>query len=159
MAWYALYTKSRVEKKVALRLEEQGITCYCPLTKKRKQWSDRKKWVEEPLFKSYVFVNIDLAQQSSQVRQVNGVVNFVYWLHKPAVIQDAEIKSIQHFLSEHAEVEAFGNVVNIGDFVTLDSGALAGQKAEVLGFKNKHEVRLKIESLGFELVAYINQSQ
>ena len=56
-------------------------------------------------------------------------------------------------------VEAFGNVVNIGDFVTLDSGALAGQKAEVLGFKNKHEVRLKIESLGFELVAYINQSQ
>ncbi|MFL0162383.1 UpxY family transcription antiterminator [Aquirufa salirivi] len=159
MAWYALYTKSRVEKKVALRLKEQGITCYCPLTKKQKQWSDRKKWVEEPLFKSYIFVDIDLALQSSQVRQVNGVVNFVYWLHKPAVIQDSEIVSIQHFLSEHSEVEALGNLVNIGDFVTLDSGALAGQKAEVVGFKNKHEVRLRIESLGFELVAYINQSQ
>lgn len=158
MAWYALYTKSRVEKKVAMRLIEQGISCYCPLTKKRKQWSDRKKWVEEPLFKSYIFVDIDLALQSSLVRQVNGVVNFVYWLNKPAVIQDAEIVSIQHFLSEHTEVEASGNLVNIGDYVTLDSGALAGQKAEVLGFKNKHEVRLRIDSLGFELVAYINQS-
>ncbi|MHA8057209.1 UpxY family transcription antiterminator [Aquirufa nivalisilvae] len=158
MAWYALYTKSRVEKKVALRLKEQGITCYCPVSKKRKQWSDRKKWVEEPLFKSYVFVDIDLASQSSQVRQVNGVVNFVYWLHKPAVVQDSEITAIQNFLSEHSDVEAIDNVIKIGDFVTLDTGALAGQKAEVLGFKNKHEVRLRIDSLGFELVAYINQS-
>ncbi|MHA8088161.1 UpxY family transcription antiterminator [Aquirufa sp. Wall-65K1] len=159
MAWYALYTKSRVEKKVALRLKEKGITCYCPLTKKRKQWSDRKKWVEEPLFKSYVFVDIDLALQSSVVRQINGVVNFVYWLQKPAVVQDSEIKAIQNFLSEHSDVEAIGKLVNIGDFVTLDTGALAGQKAEVVGFKNKHEVRLRIDSLGFELVAYINQSQ
>ena len=159
MAWHDLYTKSRVEKKVALHLAEQGITCYCPLTKKRKQWSDRKKWVEEPLFKSYIFVDIDLALQSSQVRQVNGVVNFVYWLHKPAVVQDSEIKAIQNFLSEHSDVEATDNIVKIGDFVTLDTGALAGQKAEVLGFKNKHEVRLRIDSLGFELVAYINQSQ
>ncbi|RXK48865.1 UpxY family transcription antiterminator [Aquirufa rosea] len=157
MAWYALYTKSRQEKKVAFRLEELGVSCYCPLTKKRKQWSDRKKWVEEPLFKSYVFVNIDLEAQSATVRKVNGVVNFVYWLQKPALIQDSEIVAIQHFLAEHAEVEAHGNLVNIGDFVTLDSGALSGQKAEVIGFKNKHEVRLKIESLGFELVAYINQ--
>ncbi|MHA8101271.1 UpxY family transcription antiterminator [Aquirufa nivalisilvae] len=158
MAWYALYTKSRVEKKVALRLKELGITCYCPVSKKRKQWSDRKKWVEEPLFKSYVFVDIDLASQSSQVRQVNGVVNFVYWLHKPAVVQDSEITAIQNFLFEHSDVEAIDNIIKIGDFVTLDTGALAGQKAEVLGFKNKHEVRLRIDSLGFELVAYINQS-
>ena len=104
-------------------------------------------------------MDIDLALQSSVVRQINGVVNFVYWLQKPAVVQDSEIKAIQNFLSEHSDVEAIGKLVNIGDFVTLDTGALAGQKAEVVGFKNKHEVRLRIDSLGFELVAYINQSQ
>jgi transcription antitermination factor NusG len=99
MAWFAVYTKSRMEKKVALRLQEAGIEAYCPVSKKRKQWSDRKKWVEEPLFRSYVFVNIDLAKQSPIVRRTLGVVNFLYWLGKPAVIQDAEIMAIQQFLS------------------------------------------------------------
>lgn len=153
MAWFAVYTKSRMEKKVALRLQEAGIEAYCPVSKKRKQWSDRKKWVEEPLFRSYVFVNIDLAKQSPIVRRTLGVVNFLYWLGKPAVIQDAEILAIQQFLSDHLEVESIGNSVQVGDFITIDTGALKGQTAKVVGIKNKHEVRLRIESLGFELVA------
>ena len=95
MAWYAIYTKSRMEKKVSLRLEELGIEAYCPTTKRKKQWSDRKKWLEEVLFRSYVFVNIDLEKQSGLVRRTFGVVNFVYWLHKPAVIQDDEIHAIK----------------------------------------------------------------
>ena len=155
MAWFAVYTKSRMEKKVALRLQEAGIEAYCPVSKKRKQWSDRKKWVEEPLFRSYVFVNIDLEQQGSIVRRTLGVVNFVYWLSKPAVIQDDEILAIQQFLSEHAAVEVFGNTLQVGDFITIDAGALKGQKAEVVGIKNRHEVRLRINSLGFELVARV----
>jgi transcription antitermination factor NusG len=156
MAWYALYTKSRMEKKVAERLILQGIECYCPLVKKKKQWSDRKKWVEEPVFKSYVFVNIDPAKQNTQVRQTVGVVNLVYWLQKPAVIQDEEIALIQSFLAEHSEVEASSKSIKVGDFITLDSGAMMGQTAEVIAFKNKNEVRLLIKSLGFELVAKIN---
>jgi transcription antitermination factor NusG len=156
MAWYALYTKSRMEKKVAERLILQGIECYCPLIKKKKQWSDRKKWVEEPVFKSYVFVNIDQASQNIQVRQTIGVVNLVYWLNKPAVIQDEEIALIQSFLSEHSEVESSSKSIQVGDFITLDSGVMMGQTAEVIAFKNKNEVRLLIKSLGFELVAKIN---
>jgi len=155
MAWYAVYTKSRTEKKVTLRLKEVGIAAYCPVNKREKQWSDRKKITEEPLFRSYVFVNIDLEKQSSLVRRTLGVVNFVYWLNKPAVIQDQEILAIQQFLSEHASVEVFGNTLQVGDFITIDAGALKGQKAEVLGIKNRHEVRLRIESLGFELVARV----
>lgn len=155
MAWYAVYTKSRTEKKVALRLQEAGITAYCPMSRQRKQWSDRKKWVEEPLFRSYVFVNIDLITQGAIVRKTFGVVNFLYWLSKPAVIQDDEIIAIQKFLSEHAEVESVGGSLKVGDFITIDAGALKGQTAEVVGIKNKHEVRLRIESLGYELVAKV----
>lgn len=158
MAWFAVYTKSRMEKKVALRLQEAGIEAYCPVSKKRKQWSDRKKWVEEPLFRSYVFVNIDLSKQSPIVRRTFGVVNFLYWLGKPAVIQDAEILAIQQFLSDHLEVESIGNSVQVGDFITIDTGALKGQTAKVVGIKNKHEVRLRIDSLGYELVAKIDNS-
>ena len=153
MAWYAIYTKSRMEKKVSLRLEDLGIEAYCPTTKRKKQWSDRKKWVEEVLFRSYVFVNIDLEKQSGLVRRTFGVVNFVYWLHKPAVIQDNEIQAIRQFLSDHLEVETIGKTAKAGDYITIESGPLTGQVAKIVGLKNKHEVRLKIESLGFELVA------
>ncbi len=138
-----------------MRLQEAGIEAYCPVNKREKQWSDRKKITEEPLFRSYVFVNIDLDQQGSIVRRTLGVVNFVYWLNKPAVIQDDEILAIQQFLSEHAAVEVFGNTLQVGDFITIDAGALKGQKAEVVGVKNRHEVRLRTDSLGFELVARV----
>ena len=140
---------------MALRLREEGIEAYCPVNKQEKQWSDRRKVTEEPLFRSYVFVNIDLASQSSAVRRTLGVVNFLYWLNKPAVIQDDEIIAIQQFLSEHASVEVLGNTLQVGDFITIDAGALKGQKAEVTGIKNRHEVRLRIDSLGFELVARV----
>ncbi|MHA8067473.1 UpxY family transcription antiterminator [Aquirufa sp. ROCK2-A2] len=159
MAWYALYTKSRMEKKVAERLLVQGIECYCPIIKQKKQWSDRKKWVEEPVFKSYVFVNINYSTQNVLVRQTIGVVNFVYWLHQPAVVQDDEIKLIQSFLAEHSEVETSSKSIKVGDFITLDSGAMMGQTAEVIAFKNKNEVRLFVKSLGFELVAKLNKEE
>lgn len=157
MAWYAIYTKSRMEKKVSLRLEEAGIESYCPVTKRKKQWSDRKKIVEEVLFRSYVFVNIDLVMQGATVRKTFGVVNFVYWLHKPAVVQDAEILAIQQFLSDHMEVSVVGDTaVKVGDFITINTGPLKGQTAEVMGLRNKNEVRLRIDSLGFELVANLS---
>ena len=138
---------------MALRLQEAGIDCYCPVTKRNKQWSDRKKIVDEVLYRSYVFVNIDLPKQSEVVRKTFGVVNFVYWLSKPAVIQDGEILAIQQFLSDHVEVEVLGATVQVGDFITIDTGPLKGKTAEVMGLKNKNEVRLRIDSLGFELVA------
>ncbi len=157
MAWFALYTKSKMEKKVSERLKAKGIVCYCPLIKKQKQWSDRKKWIEEPVFRSYVFVNIDYSTQNVIVRQTIGVVNFVYWLHQPAIISDDEISLIRSFLAEHSEVEALSKTLQIGDVITLDSGAMMGQEAEVVAFKNKNEVKLLIKSLGFELVAKINK--
>jgi len=112
-----------MEKKVSLRLGEVGIESYCPVTKRKKQWSDRKKIVEEVLFRSYVFVNIDLITQGATVRKTFGVVNFVYWLHKPAVVQDGEILAIQQFLSDHMEVSVIGDTaVKVGDSSRLTQG-------------------------------------
>jgi len=73
--WYALYTKPRWEKKVADLLSKRKIVNYCPLNKVQKQWSDRKKIVLEPLFRSYVFVRISESRQP-EIRQIDGVVNF-----------------------------------------------------------------------------------
>src|SRR6185369_1134152 len=98
--WFAVYTKPRWEKKVSVFFTERGIESYCPLNKVHKQWSDRVKLVEEPLFKSYVFVHIPKNGQAA-VRLVNGVLNFVYWLGKPAVIKQVEIDRIKRFLNEY----------------------------------------------------------
>src|SRR5260221_3796633 len=101
--WYAVYTRPRWEKKVNALFAEKGIESFCPLNKVHKQWSDRVKLVEEPLFKSYVFVHVPRDEQA-EVRLVNGVLNFVYWLGKPAVIKQVEIDRIKRFLNQHENV-------------------------------------------------------
>ncbi|MEO7049924.1 MAG: transcription termination/antitermination NusG family protein, partial [Ferruginibacter sp.] len=88
--WYAVYTKSRCEKKVASLLAKKKVEHYCPLNRVVKQWSDRRKLVFEPLFTSYVFVKATDAEMAT-IRQTNDVINFVYWLGRPAVIKDTEI--------------------------------------------------------------------
>src|SRR5579871_5196320 len=102
--WYAIYTRPRWEKKVARTLEEKGIENYCPLNKVVKQWSDRKKVILEPVFKSYVFVRIG-DDKKWELKKINGIVNFVYWLGKPAHIRDSEIINIKKFLNEFSNIE------------------------------------------------------
>ncbi len=75
--WLAIYTKPRWEKKVYGMLQEKGVESYCPLNKVQRKWSDRIKIVEEPLFKSYVFVRV-CEDEKTPVRMLGGVVNFVY---------------------------------------------------------------------------------
>ena len=84
--WYAVYTKPRWEKKVAAMLLEKGIENYCPINKVIRQWSDRKKMVMEPVFKGYVFVKLE-DNKKWQVKDVNGILNFVYWLGKWAIFR------------------------------------------------------------------------
>jgi len=87
-SWYAVHTRPRWEKKVAGQLAKKRLEYYCPLNKVQRQWSDRKKIILEPLFTSYVFVRLSETEHLP-VLQTDGVLSFVYWLKKPAVIQDA----------------------------------------------------------------------
>src|SRR5258708_19575898 len=103
--WYAVYSKPRWEKKVYAMLTAKGMEAYCQLNRTTKKWSDRHKMVEEPLFKSYVFVKVK-EQDLPLVRLVNGVVNFVYWLGKPAIVADSDIEIVRRFLNEYTDVFA-----------------------------------------------------
>src|SRR5882757_10097880 len=150
MPWYAIYTKPRWEKKVHQLLLQKGIESYCPLNKVLKQWSDRKKVVEVPLFASYLFVNIAIEKQTD-VRMTAGVVNFVYWLNKPAVINNTEMQALKDFVdvNENIMVQPIG--LKEGDSVELDKGIFKGQKAVVQKI-SKHKVELILESLQVKLV-------
>jgi transcription antitermination factor NusG len=151
--WYAVYTNSRCEKKVADLLIKQGIETYCPLNKVQKQWSDRKKIIYEPLFTSYVFVNIFKAEQTP-VRQTHGILNFVYWLNKPAVIRNEEIKSIKLFLNEYNCIKLEKISVNKNDLVRIVSGPFMDMEGKVVNVKNK-TVRILLPSLGYCMLAEV----
>jgi transcription antitermination factor NusG len=154
--WYVVYTKPRWEKKVYRLFEERRIEAYCPLNRVRKKWSDRIKWVDEPLFKSYVFVHV-AEGELSEIRLVNGVVNFVYWLGKPAVVKDKEIEIIRKFLNEYEDVRVEPVELKKDTKVTIRKGVLMDKEAKVMKVLN-NRVQVVIESIGFALVAVVDKS-
>lgn len=146
MNWYVVYTKPKWEKKVAEQLRNSGIECYCPLITQVRQWSDRKKKVEVPLFNSYVFVQLPDSERNAVFQSV-GVVRYLFWLGKPAIVRDEEISIIKKWMdpSEGNEVSVLS--YKVGDSVQLDSGPFSTQKATVQEVTNTHYV-LVLESLG-----------
>lgn len=154
--WHAIYTRPRWEKKVHSLLKEKGFDSYCPINRVQRKWSDRIKTIEEPLFKSYVFVKISEAEKSS-VRMVSGVVNFVYWLGKPALIRDREIENIKKFLSEYKVLEVKPVSIAVNSKVKIDQGLFMDKEATVIKVMKKR-VELRIDSIGYTLIASLDRS-
>lgn len=149
MNWYVIYTKSRFEKAVSEKLAANGITVYCPVLKTKKRWSDRWKWVEEPLFRSYCFVYLNDADRD-EVFKVHGVVRYLYHCGKPATVRDKEIAVLRDWLSEynHASIEAVE--YQASDKVILRTGVLINQKAEVVTSGGNY-LTLKLQGLGIQI--------
>jgi len=154
-SWYVIYTKPRWEKKISSVLDAKGIENYCPLNRIKKQWSDRKKIVYEPLFKGYIFIKIDEAHKWD-VKQIEGIINYVYWLGKPAKVKEEEIITIKKFLSEFENVEVTDSLISRSTKVQVSQGVLMNYKGvvvEVLGNK----ARVQIDSMGIRLSAILEK--
>ncbi|MCF4102162.1 UpxY family transcription antiterminator [Gillisia sp. M10.2A] len=126
MSWYVLYTKPRAEKRVAKNLESAKIEIYCPIVTEVRQWSDRKKKVEVPLFTSYVFVKLK-DKERQKVFEFPDVIRYLYWLGKPAVVRDHEIETIKNWLDTDNYDDFVIKNLSPGDRVKITSGALKDQ--------------------------------
>lgn len=146
MNWYVVYTKPKWEKKVAEQLAQKGIDCYCPLVTQLRQWSDRKKKVEVPLFNSYVFVRLNEADRNL-VFQSAGVIRYLFWLGKPAVVKDYEIETIKEWIDSSDDYDVSLSALKVGDKVTLVSGPFKSQSAIVQEI-GKSQYVLVLESMG-----------
>jgi len=155
--WLAIYSRPRWEKKVTQLLAEKGLESYCPLNKVRRKWSDRVKIVEEPLFKSYVFVKVNEDDRTA-VRMTPGVINFVYWNGKPALVKEKEINAIKRFLNEYENVEVRPMNLELNQRVKITAGPLMDQEGKVVGLHRK-VVKVAIDSLGYLLVAHIDRTK
>jgi transcription antitermination factor NusG len=155
--WLAVYSRPRWEKKINQLLLEKGLESYCPLNKVRRKWSDRIKVVEEPLFKSYVFVKISDDDRTT-VRMTPGVINFVYWEGKPAVIRDKEINAIKRFLNEYENVELKAMNLRVDQRVKITTGPLMDREGQVMSL-NRKIAKVAIDSLGYVLIANIERTK
>ncbi|WP_336093966.1 UpxY family transcription antiterminator [Leeuwenhoekiella sp. CH_XMU1409-2] len=146
MNWYVLYVKPQSEKKVASALEKIGVKVFCPTLEEVRVWSDRKKKIQVPLFKSYVFVCL-LNTERQQVFAVPGVVRYLFWLGKPAVVRDEEIAAIQDWLSDEAVADVQVRTYTPGTEVKIAAGHFKGQKGVVQEVGRKR-LKMVIKSLG-----------
>ncbi len=153
--WYVVYTRPRWEKKVAHSLSEKGIENYCPLNRVMRQWSDRKKVIEEPLFKGYVFIRIP-DKEKWNVKLVDGVINYVYWLGKPAVVRDTDIEKIRMFLREFDNVEVSEHI-EVNSAVVVKQGVMMDYKGIVLEVAG-NKAKVLIDSMGLVLTAFFDKS-
>ena len=147
--WYALYVRSRAEKKVVTQLEDIGVEVFLPLITRIKQWSDRKKKVEEPLFKSYVFVHSN-AKQHIPILNVYGVLKFVTFEHKAVVVPDNQIVAIKRYIDDfdEKERELTNAELQVGDMVRITNGPMQGLIGRLQSVKDKRQLIVYIDAVG-----------
>ncbi|MFY0650402.1 MAG: UpxY family transcription antiterminator [Cyclobacteriaceae bacterium] len=143
--WLVLYTKPRNEKKVTERLSKKGFEIYCPLVKTLRQWSDRKKKVEVPLFSSYVFIRVDEKERPLALHDP-GVMNYVFWLGKPAVVRDSEIDAFRQIVENGEEVVVESSRLEKGSKVEIEEGPFKGMTG-IVDKLNPQYFTLYIEQL------------
>lgn len=147
--WYAAYLRYQTEKKVNDELLVRGIECYLPLKPSKRQWSDRIKTIEEPLLPGYIFVRVSM-KEYYDVLLTKGVLRYVKFENKPAVVPEKQIQSLKIFVEcEHCGIEVSTERIAKGDFVRIVKGPLKGVMGEVVEVRGKQRILLRFDTLGY----------
>ena len=154
--WYVIYTRSNYEKKIYNELK-MNFKVYLPLKKTLKQWSDRKKEVEEPLYKSYVFIYLKNAIEQQKSLYVKGVNSYVNISGKPAMVTDKEIEIIKLFTGDFSNIELASYEIKVGEKRKINFGPFTGYDCFIINYDGKDKVMVSIDSLKSCISAEINK--
>ena len=152
--WYAVYTRPHCEKKVSLLLTKKGIENFCPLNYKKSQSLLRRKLLHEPLFKSYVFLRAADHDIITLSKQIDGIISLLYWMTKPATINEDDIHAIREFTNNHQEIILEECHVTLRNDEHIIDGTSFIMDGKILMIK-KRVFRVNLPSLGFTMVAKI----
>jgi transcription antitermination factor NusG len=158
MHWFAVYTRSRCEKRVAASLCDDGIEAWVPLQKTLRQWSDRKKWVEVPLFNSYIFIHTTLSVIKQLVHQTDGAVYVVQFQDRPAIVPDSQIEGLRMLLNASEKFEICPIELSTGSSVEVVRGPLRGLKGIFTEYKGRKRVMMRIDAINQYLYIEIDPS-
>ncbi len=149
--WYALYLRPRTEKKVLRFLEGLGVEAYLPLQKKLKKWSDRKKIVDEPLFRSYIFVRISRKEYFS-VLNIVGVIKYVTFEGKAASIPNRQIEMVKKLLEQNYTIEVVDETIPVGETVEITMGSMMGLVGQLVEHKGLKKVIVRVDHVSHSLL-------
>ena len=145
-SWYAVYVRSRHEKSVYSALLDKGIDASLPMMTVVRKWSDRKKKMQIPLFRGYVFVKIDVNIDNLNVLQTAGVVKFIGIRNKPTRIPDEQIHWMHMLVAESDTVRA-EKEIPVGQRVRVMIGPFKGIKGVVRRVGSRSRLVVLIESI------------
>ncbi len=153
--WIAVYTKPRHEKSVLSQFTEKGIDSYLPLVRQKHRWSDRMKWVEIPIFKSYIFAHVEL-KDNLEVLQTRGVNHIVKFQNKIAVIPDSQITNLKKMIEGGFDPLPSDYFV-IGDEVEVIGGLLRGMNGIVSRTDSEDKLIIKIDAIQHAVAVQIER--
>lgn len=151
--WYPVYTHPRAEKKASQALLNKGIETYLPLRRQLKQWSDRKKWVDEPFIKSYLFVHITL-QDQAEVLMTRGIARFIYFGGKITPMPDRQIDDLKLLMTSSIELEVTEEYLLPGEKIIIKAGPLKGMTGEMIAYRSQKQLILRLENLGCSVIIH-----
>jgi transcriptional antiterminator RfaH len=155
--WYPVYTQARAEKKAYQALINKGVESYLPLQRQQKQWSDRKKWVEEPFIKSYLFVRIT-EQQKTEVLMTKGIARFIYFSGEIATMPDRQIDDLKLIMAAPYELVITEENLQPGEKVIIKAGTLKGMIGEMISYRSQKQLMLRLENLGCSIIVNVAAS-
>jgi transcriptional antiterminator RfaH len=155
--WYPVYTNPRAEKKAYQSLINKGVEAYLPLQRQLKKWSDRKKWVEEPFIKSYLFVRIKEHEQA-EVLMTKGIARFLYFGGRIAAMPDRQIEQLKLLIASPFELEVTEENLQPGEKIIIKAGPLKGMTGEIISYRSQKQLALRLESLGCTIIVHVAAS-
>lgn len=155
--WHVLYVKSRWEKKVYESLIDIALEAFLPQIKIVRQWSDRKKVIQKPMFPSYLFVNVNSALEFQKVLSVKGACSYIGFGKEYARVTEREINLIKVLIENKniTDLETDVQPPEIGEIRKITCGPLRGFNCEVLNVKSKRKVIVRIDSLKQSILATV----
>jgi transcription antitermination factor NusG len=158
-SWFAIYTKSRWEKRVWNDLLKHGYEAYLPLKKTLRQWTDRKKWVDIPIVTSYVFVHVT-PEEYRDILEFAGVVCYLTFEGKAVPISPRQINTMKIILGhdDGKNVEVTRENFAKGEKVRVAHGPMKGAEGEIIVDKAKHKLLVRIDQIGFNMVVKIDKA-
>jgi len=155
--WYPVCTNPRAEKKAYQGLINKGLETYLPLHRQLKQWSDRKKWVEEPLIKSYLFVYINEYEQT-EVLMTKGVSRFIYFSGRITSMPQKQIDELKLLMASPFELEITEENLQPGEKIIIKAGPLKGLTGEIISYRSQKQLVLRLENLGYSIIIHMAAS-
>jgi transcription antitermination factor NusG len=157
--WHVAVTRSRFEKKSNTILMQNGFETYLPLTREFIQWSDRKKWVEKPLFPGYIFIKFGKKERYN-VLCVDGIAKIVNFENKDCIIDEKLIIGISELLKNNSKPQLLGDLdCVIGDEVKITQGPFVGMTGKLAKINGKTKIMVAIMAIGQGILLELNGNE